>query len=160
MGAVGGHGVREATRATVYLDLETTGLYPPADEILEITVVDHGGQVLLETLVRPEHMTSWPDAEALHGITPQDVESAPTLETLHPQIVEVVRGNTVVLYNAAFDRGFREAELAVAAEVRCCMIAFRSTTAPGALVHARPRPIRTRRETGETSKDNKALTRA
>ena len=124
MGAVGRHGACEVPRATVYLDLETTGLYPPADAILEIAMVDHDGQVLLETLVRPEHVTSWPDAEALHGITPQDVENAPTLETLRPQLVEAVQGNTVVIYNAAFDRGFLEAELATAAEVRCCMIAF------------------------------------
>ena len=124
MGAVGRHGACEVPRATVYLDLETTGLYPPADAILEIAMVDHDGQVLLETLVRPEHVTSWPDAEALHGITPQDVENAPTLETLRPQLVEAVQGNTVVIYNAAFDRGFLEAELATPAEVRCCMIAF------------------------------------
>lgn len=32
---------------TVSLDLETTGVYPPADAILEMAVVDHDGHVLL-----------------------------------------------------------------------------------------------------------------
>jgi DNA polymerase III epsilon subunit-like protein len=109
---------------TVYLDLETTGLYPPDDEILEIAVVDDAGAVRLHSLVRPAHRTAWSDAEAIHGLTPQDVQDAPTLEALRPQIIQALRGTTVVIYNAAFDQGFLSAELETAAEVRCCMEAF------------------------------------
>jgi DNA polymerase III epsilon subunit-like protein len=109
---------------TVYLDVETTGLYPPDDEILEIAIVDQAGHVLVQTLVQPGWHTAWPDAEAIHGITPTDVVQAPRLETVRAQIVEAVRGKTVVIYNAPFDHAFLPDELAAAAEVRCCMRAF------------------------------------
>jgi DNA polymerase-3 subunit epsilon len=39
---------------TVFLDLETTGLDPRTDEILEIGILDDAGRVLLDSLVRPE----------------------------------------------------------------------------------------------------------
>jgi DNA polymerase-3 subunit epsilon len=95
-----------APRETVYLDLETTGLYPPTDEVLEVAIIDHRGQVLLESLVKPEHTTAWPEAEAIHGITPADVEHAPPLAVLRPQITRAVAGKQVVIYNADFDTGF------------------------------------------------------
>ena len=109
---------------TIYLDLETTGLSPPDDEILEIAVVDDAGAVLLHSLVRPAHTMAWPDAAAIHGLTPADVQDAPALDALRPQIVRAVRGKTVVTYNAAFDQAFLPAELTAAAELCCCMVAF------------------------------------
>jgi DNA polymerase III epsilon subunit-like protein len=109
---------------TVYLDLETTGLYPPADEVLEVAIVDAQGQVLLESLVRPEHTTAWPEAEAIHGIAPGSVQDAPTLEGLRSLIRAAVCGKTLVIYNAPFDLGFLPDELAQAAAVHCCMRAF------------------------------------
>jgi hypothetical protein len=39
---------------TTFLDLETTGLDPVRDEILEIGILDDGGEILLDSLVRPE----------------------------------------------------------------------------------------------------------
>src|SRR6266446_5593872 len=117
-------GGRRSVPETVYLDLETTGLSPPDDEILEIAVVDNAGAVLLHSLVRPAHTTAWPDAEAIHGLTPADVQDAPALEALRPQIVRAVREKTVVTYNAAFDQAFLPAELAAAAELLGCMVAF------------------------------------
>ena len=39
----------------VYLDLETTGL-GPEDEVVAIGIVDPEGAVLLDTLVRPQHL--------------------------------------------------------------------------------------------------------
>ncbi|ESQ14925.1 MAG: hypothetical protein N838_30690 [Thiohalocapsa sp. PB-PSB1] len=55
---------------TVYLDLETTGLHPSRDEIVEIGILDDQGQPLLDTLVRPIRHTSWPEAEYNNGISP------------------------------------------------------------------------------------------
>jgi DNA polymerase III epsilon subunit-like protein len=48
---------------TVFLDLETTGLDPRTDEIVEIGILDEDGRVLLDTLVRPVRHRSWPDAQ-------------------------------------------------------------------------------------------------
>jgi DNA polymerase III epsilon subunit-like protein len=109
---------------TVYLDLETTGLYPPTDEIVEIGILAGDGSVLLDTRVRPVRNASWPAAEDIHGISPDDVRQAPTLEELSETIAALVRGKTVVIYNAQFDSRFLPRELAGAAAIRCCMLAF------------------------------------
>ena len=75
---------------TVFLDLETTGLDPRADEIVEIGILDEDGQVLLDTLVRPVRHRSWPGAQRVDGIAPADVQDAPTLDELRPRIIEAV----------------------------------------------------------------------
>ena len=61
---------------TVYLDLETTGLYPPDDEILEIAVVDDAGAVLLHSLVRLEHARIGVDAPLEIGAADHDMVDA------------------------------------------------------------------------------------
>ena len=66
---------------TVSLDLESTGVYPPTDAILEMAMVDHDEYVLLHTLVRPVRHTAEPEAEAIHGMTSHDVQCAPILDT-------------------------------------------------------------------------------
>jgi DNA polymerase-3 subunit epsilon len=109
---------------TVFLDLETTGLNPRIDEIVEIGILDENGQVLLDTLVRPVWHRSWPGAQRVHGIAPADVQDAPTHEALRPRIIEAVRDALVVIYNAPFDAGFLRFELAASAEIRCAMREF------------------------------------
>jgi DNA polymerase III subunit epsilon len=108
----------------VFLDLETTGLDPRIDEILEIGILDDAGRVLLDSLVRPERHRRWPGAEAIHGIAPADVEGAPTLDDLRPRIIAAVHDALVLIHNAPFDAGFLRYELNAAAEVRCAMREF------------------------------------
>lgn len=109
---------------TVFLDLETTGLNPEEDEIVEVGILGADGVPLVDSLVRPTQHESWPKAEALHGISPAAVQDAPPLVDLRPRIVEAVTGAQVVIYNAPFDSGFLVAELAPAAEIRCAMREF------------------------------------
>lgn len=109
---------------TVYLDLETTGLDPANDEILEIGVLDDDGIVLLDSLVKPSRHSAWPGAERVNGIAPAAVADAPSLATLRPCLHEAVAGARVVIYNAPFDSGFLGTELAGAGEVVCAMRAF------------------------------------
>jgi DNA polymerase III subunit epsilon len=109
---------------TVFLDLETTGLNPRSDEIVEIGILDADGQVLLDALVRPVRHRSWPGAQRVHGIAPADVQDAPTLDALRPRIIEAVSDAQVVIYNAPFDARFLRFELEVSAEVRCAMREF------------------------------------
>jgi len=106
------------------LDLETTGLDPEQDEILEIAIVDENGDPMLNTLVRPVRHQEWPDAQRIHGISPADVEHAPTLADLTQQIRDSVEGRTVIIYNADFDAAFLEGYLDCAADIRCCMEAY------------------------------------
>lgn len=109
---------------TVFLDLETTGLNPRVDEIVEIGVLDEDGQVLLDMLVRPVRHRSWPGAQRVHGIAPADVQEAPTLDELRPRIIDAVSDALVVIYNAPFDAGFLRFQLEATAEVCCAMREF------------------------------------
>lgn len=83
------------------LDTETTGLDDLA-EVIEISVIDVRGEVLLDTLVRPAG--SIPDeASAIHGITDEDMATAPTWAEIHTQLVELVTDRLVIAYGADFD---------------------------------------------------------
>ena len=107
----------------VYLDVETTGL-TGRDEVLSIGIVDHAGEILLDSLVRPHALRRWPESEAIHGISPADVAEAPSLVDLAVEIGNAVQGKTVVAYNAPFDTRFLGTLLEPAADVQCCMRAW------------------------------------
>ena len=113
-----------SSKILVALDIETTGLNPPRDEILEIGILDDQNRILVDSFVRPLNHRTWPGAQAIHGISPADVANAPTLDELRSGIIEAVKGREVVIYNALFDSRFLPAELVYAAEVKCCMLPF------------------------------------
>lgn len=110
----------------VYFDTETTGLSAAdGDEVLELAVISDEGKKLLNTLVRPEVLTEWPEAQAIHGITPAAVQRAPTLEEIEPRLIAVLRGAEVVIYNAEYDMSFMSREVRAApAKVSCAMRRF------------------------------------
>jgi DNA polymerase III, epsilon subunit and related 3''-5'' exonucleases len=110
--------------STVYLDTETTGLDSCDDEILEIAIVDESAKVLLNTLVKPSKITTWLEAQAIHGITPEMVANAPTLNDIAEDIKAAVNGKDVVIYNAGFDTGFLGNLLDGAASIQCCMESY------------------------------------
>jgi DNA polymerase-3 subunit epsilon len=112
---------------TIFLDLETTGLDPVRDEILEIGILDDDGEILLDSLVCPTRHRSWPGARQINGIAPADVADASSLAALRPRLIEAVAGTRVVIYNASFDTGFLGTDLAGAAEIVCAMYAFAAT---------------------------------
>ena len=97
--------LREVPRdRVVCLDVETTGLDPRADEVLQIAFVRGDGEVLLSSYVRPEHHSSWPLAQRTHGISPLMVEDCPTLASLKPEIEKIFGGvDLIVGYNVVFD---------------------------------------------------------
>jgi DNA polymerase-3 subunit epsilon len=107
---------------TVYLDAETTGLHE-SDEIVELTIIDDDGNILLNTLVKPIVHTYWPGAQRVHGISPMDVRNAPTQKQISDKIRDAVRGTRVVIYNAPYDSQYLP-ELEEAKEIRCAMREF------------------------------------
>ncbi len=109
---------------TFYLDTETTGLHPATDELVEIAVVDDAGNIVLDTLLRPAESTAWPDAQRIHGISPDDVAMAPTREDVLPELLALVTGARLVIYNADFDLGFLPEVATAADQVSCCMLDF------------------------------------
>jgi DNA polymerase III epsilon subunit-like protein len=107
----------------VFLDTETTGLDEDA-ELVEIAILDSKGIPIVDTLLRPETQQEWPDAQAVHGISPDDVADAPTLDEVADEIRKAVAGKTVVIYNADFDAGFLGDLLSGAEKVECAMNAW------------------------------------
>lgn len=93
------------------VDTETTGL-DYRDRIVEIAVVDLAGTPLLNTLLKPtgEWFMS-PDAEAVHGITSDELEGAPTFSDIYPKLVKVLKGCHMLAYGAGFDSQMIEGEI-------------------------------------------------
>ncbi len=85
----------------VVMDTESTGL-GSNDEVCEIAIVDIDGNPLLDTLIRPNKPIP-KEATAIHGITDAMAANAPSWPDIAEQFATVVRGRTVVTYNAAFD---------------------------------------------------------
>lgn len=85
----------------LFLDTETTGLNEGA-EIVEISIVDHNGSVLLDSLVRPSKRIP-ADAMRVHSITNEMVVNAPTWMHVWPKVEAILTGRQVGIYNADFD---------------------------------------------------------
>jgi DNA polymerase III epsilon subunit-like protein len=92
----------------VIMDTETTGLYDA--EIVQIAIINQRGETLLNTLVKPdkpEKMLVKSDsgicAFDIHGIHPDALTDAPTLSDLYPQLYEILKDQTLVIYNSDFD---------------------------------------------------------
>jgi len=85
----------------VYLDSETTGL-AVSDEIVDICILDTGGSVLVDTLVRPTRAIP-PDATRIHGISNAMVAGAPSWDELWAQIHPILETRHVGIYNADYD---------------------------------------------------------
>lgn len=85
--------------ATVFLDTETTDLY---GFLVEISVTDRRGRVLLDCLVDPRAEIE-PEAQAVHGIGAADLVGAATYAELAERLWGVLRGRRVIIYNASFD---------------------------------------------------------
>ncbi|MFD9850546.1 3'-5' exonuclease [Streptomyces parvus] len=83
------------------LDTETTGLESDA-AVVEISITDGTGTVLLDTLVHPGRPIP-EDATAIHGITDQEVSQAPRFGAILPRITAALQGRKVIIYNREFD---------------------------------------------------------
>ena len=84
----------ELTRALVCFDLETTGLNPRQDRIVEIAmikVLPDGTRTDHEFKVNP-CMPIPAQATAIHGITDQDVAESPTFAAIAPTVNELLEG--------------------------------------------------------------------
>lgn len=59
----------------ICFDLETTGLYPWHDEILQLAIIDGNGKILFNHYIKPEHTSEWEQAQEVNGITPEMVQN-------------------------------------------------------------------------------------
>ena len=96
----------------VVFDVETTGLDPGEDEILQFSAINGEGEVLLNTYVRPVFHECWPEAGRINGITPEMVANAPTFAEVWEDIQAIfLSASELISYNGAyFDVRFLAAE--------------------------------------------------
>ena len=92
----------------IVLDVETTGLDYTKEKIIEFAGVRlENGKITdyFETLVNP-HQKIRKSSMAIHGITDEMLEDAPSEEEVFPKIFEFIGDNPIVAHNAIFDYSF------------------------------------------------------
>jgi len=96
------------SRIIVSLDLETTGLDPYKDAIIEIGAVKFRGDEILDTfstLINPGRSIPSKITD-LTGLSDADVARAPKLFDVLPRLSSFVRDLPVIAHNVSFDLGF------------------------------------------------------
>lgn len=104
------HGQQEMAFDEEYVafDLETTGLSPKTDTIIEI------GAVLMRNGIEIDRFQSFVDPQRklepkiveLTGISDQMLEGAPKIEEILPKFLEFVGNHVIVAHNSDFDTAF------------------------------------------------------
>jgi len=85
----------------VIIDTETTGLTYGA-EIIEISVIDMKGNVLLDTLVKPSCSIP-PEATEINRITDEMVADAPSWREVYPVLMDIIGARKWVGWKSEFD---------------------------------------------------------
>ena len=87
----------------IVLDTETTG-FKADDEVLQVSIVDANGKELLNQYFKPEHKTSWENAEKVNHISPSSTKDKPYLKEHKEKIEKMLHSaDLVVGYNTGFD---------------------------------------------------------
>lgn len=109
---------RSEGKRTLFLDTETTGLYPEqGHRVIEIACVEAvdgkltGGEYHI--YLNPERPIDR-SAQMIHGITEQFLRDKPLFYDIADEFIEYVRDAAIVIHNAPFDVGFLDSELAMA----------------------------------------------
>lgn len=92
----------------IVLDLETTGLDPQFDEIIEIAAIKFvNGTKVSEytTLIKPDNKIDG-YIEQLTGITNEMVKNAPKIKNVLPELIQYIGDSVVIAHNANFDINF------------------------------------------------------
>ena len=100
----------------VVLDTETTGLnVDDGHRVIEIGCVEIENRSLTG---REYHQKINPvrevdrGAEEIHGMNAAQLKNYPKFEGIVEEFIEFIKGTTLIIHNAEFDRGFLDAELA------------------------------------------------
>lgn len=99
----------------IFLDTETTGLYPAqGHRIIEIAAIEminrRPTSNHFHVYLNPEREID-PAAQEVHGITYEFLQDKPLFESISAQLIEFIRDAELIIHNAPFDVGFLNAEL-------------------------------------------------
>lgn len=103
-----GEGMDQPIRDYVCVDLETTGLHPKYDKIIEIGAVKvRGGRetAVFSTLVNPGRILSEHTRE-LTGIRDDQLSGAPKIEKILPELLAFMEGLPLLGHSLLFDYSF------------------------------------------------------
>ena len=92
----------------VSLDLETTGLNPKSERIIEVGAVKFRGETEIDTfsaLVNPNRKLSKLILQ-MTGITQREVDDAPDWDEVKTSVMEFVSGVPIIGHNVGFDASF------------------------------------------------------
>lgn len=85
----------------ILVDTETTG-FDSGAEVIDLAILDRHGNVLLNTLLRPQR--SIPAAASrVHGLTDRHVREAQTFPQIWPQLRAILANRALIAYNVQFD---------------------------------------------------------
>jgi DNA polymerase-3 subunit alpha (Gram-positive type) len=93
----------------VALDIETTGLNPQIDRIIEIALLKFKNSQIVEKFVQLVN----PEIEKFHsisGIKSEDVKYAPKFKEIVKDIYDFIKGKIILCHNANFDIPFLKKE--------------------------------------------------
>lgn len=115
----------------VIVDTETTG-FTFEDEVIQIGMIDHAGNVLMDTLVKPLAHTRMPKrAQEVHGISMKMLKKAPTFGDVYSDFLKASNSRIVVCYNSQFDirllqqsTALVDSELKLDLQSDCAMLAY------------------------------------
>lgn len=94
-------------KGLVAFDLETSGLSPLVDEIIEISAIKiiYNRIEYFDTLIKPTKLIPQYTID-IHGITDEMVKDSPSISEVLPKFIEFAKEMTWVAHNAKFDVGF------------------------------------------------------
>lgn len=97
------HNATGKNKLPVVIDVETTGL-EDTDELLQVSVIDINGKVLVNSYVKPIYHTIWPQAQEINNINWQTVKGAPEIHDIAAEIVAAIKDAPEIIgYNISFD---------------------------------------------------------
>ena len=93
----------------ICFDVETTGLDPKNDEILQLSIIDGNKNTLFNEYFKPERMKLWDQAQKVHGISPSIVSNKKSFK-YYLKIIQGIfdNANIIIGYNVGFDIEFLE----------------------------------------------------
>lgn len=95
-----------------FIDVETTGMSPQYDRVIEVGIIRvEDAHVVAEynKLLNPERYIH-PMIQTLTGISPEEIEHAPTFAEEKDEIYELLKDSVFVAHNARFDYAFLKSE--------------------------------------------------
>ena len=94
-----------SARPFAIIDVETTGMNPLRDRIIEVAVIRGDGREEFSTLVNPGRPVP-PFITSLTGIGDGELEAAPSFSDIALELAELLEGAVFVAHNARFDYAF------------------------------------------------------